>query len=404
MHLTKRYCDSAKYEETENRRDVRWHDDPRNMGLRIYPSGEKSFVLSYRAAGRKKMMVLADYSVLTLDEAEKRARRELVAVENDSADPLAEKRKRELESRTGTIEQVFSAYLAAKKPKRSADLLALAKRDIYPKLGTRPWRELRRSEVRSWHEAFKSDYVANRALQALRAAMYWRLWQDDDNGEQTKRDNRNPCAGVGLRKEKPRQVRLELAELPKMEAAIDAETDDPYVRAVFRFILATGCRRGEALSLKWDDVDLGDTPTVTFRETKNNTDRTVPLSPFAKQMLKRLPRLEKNPYVFVGHRHGTHLQAVSKAWQRIRKRAGIEHVRIHDLRRSFGSWLGDAGYTSKQVGDVLGHKSDITSRVYMALGDASRRNAVNTVRKLMTNAGKPKKKAKVLKFPQRATR
>lgn len=59
-------------------------------------------------------------------------------------------------------------------------------------------------------------------------------------------------------------------------------------------------------------------------------------------------------------------------------------MRIHDLRRTFGSWLGDAGFTSKQIGTTLGHKSDITSRVYMALGDTSKRSAVDAVERLMT--------------------
>src|SRR5690606_32815039 len=126
---------------------------------------------------------------------------------------------------------------------------------------------------------------------------------------------------------------------------------------------------------------------------------TVPLSSYAAGLLDGLPRVKDNPYVFVGHRRGSHLQSVNKAWERIRKRAGIEHIRIHDLRRSFGSWLGDAGFTSKQIGAVLGHKSDITSRVYMSLGDESKRAAVEAMQALLTG-----KKAKVMKFPKRAAR
>jgi integrase len=255
--------------------------------------------------------------------------------------------------------------------------------------------------VRSWHEGITAPYAANRALQALRAAFYWRLWREDDSpGDQpSQRDTRNPCAGIALRPEKRRQVRLELDQLPRLQAAIDAETDDPYVRAFFRFVLAVGCRKSEALNLKWDDVTNGKSPTATFRDTKTGQDHTVPLGGYASGLLHGLPRMAGNPYVFVGRVHGTHLQAVNKAWDRIRKTAGIEHVRIHDLRRSFGSWLGDAGFTSKQIGAVLGHKSDITSRVYMALGDESKRAAVEAMQALMTG-----KKAKVTKFTKRAAR
>jgi integrase len=203
-------------------------------------------------------------------------------------------------------------------------------------------------------------------------------------------DTRNPCAGIDMKPETRRQVRLELDELPRLEAAIDTETDDLYLRAFFRFVLATGCRRNEALTLRWADVTLpGDSAqrqsaSVTFRDTKAGGDHTVPLSAYAVRLLQALPQLEHNPYVFIGRVPGTHLQEASKAWQRIRTAAGLPHLRIHDLRRTFGSWLGDAGFTSKQIGAALGHKSDITSRVYMALGDQSKRAAVDAIERLIS--------------------
>jgi integrase len=406
MRLTKRQIDGAQYSGSGNARCVLWDDDPRGLGLRIFPSGRKSWLLSYRVAGRKRMMALADYGVLTLDEARKRAKVELATIENQGADPLAEKRRRELEARTGTVKAMFLAYLDDRKPKSKAELLKIAERQIWKPFGARGWRELRRSEVRSWHEGIRTSagpYAANRALQALRAAFYWRLWREDDSpgDKPSQRDTRNPCAGIELFPEKRRQVRLEMDQLPKLQEAINAETQDEYVRALFRFVLAVGCRKSEAMQLKWDDVTDGDNPTATFRDTKSGDDHTVPLSTYAARLLKSLTRLKGNPYVFVGQRHGTHLTSVNKAWERIRKAAGIEHVHIHDLRRSFGSWLGDAGFTSKQIGSVLGHKSDITSRVYMALGDKSKRAAVDAMQALMRNAGKPKK---VTKFPKRAAR
>lgn len=409
MGLTIRRIESAKYKGSDNERCVLWDDNPRGLGLRIFPSGHKSFLLSYRIAGRKRLMTLGDYGVLTLDQARSRAKTELAAIENQSVDPLAEKRKRELEARTGTVKAMFLAYLEDRKPKSAAELLKIAERQIWKPFGARGWRELRRSEVRSWHEGIKvsaGPYAANRALQALRAAFYWRLWREDDSpGDRpSQRDTRNPCAGIELFPEKRRQVRLEIDQLPKLQQAIDAETPDEYLRALFRFVLAVGCRKAEALSLKWDDVVGGDSPAVTFRDTKSGDDHTVPLSAYAAGLLKSLTRVKGNPFVFVGHKHGSHLQSVNKAWERIRKNAGVEHVRIHDLRRSFGSWLGDAGFTSKQIGTVLGHKSDITSRVYMALGTKSKRAAVDAMQTLMTNAGKPKKKAKVVAFPKRLAR
>jgi integrase len=397
--LTKRRIDAAKYAGAGNSRDVRWDDNPHGLGLRLFPSGRKSFVLMYRLAGRKHLMALADYGVLTLEAARKRARAELAAVEGQNTDPLAERRKRALEARTGTVETLFRAYVEARtanphRPMKRPDApLWYGDKFIFPRFGSKSWREVRRSEVREWHAEIAKPYNANRALQAMRAAYYWRLWQEDDSSGQRRResDTRNPCAGIDLRIETRRQVRLELAELPRLEKAVDAQTADPYLRAYFRFVLATGCRRGEALALKWRDVEDN---AVTFRNTKAGTDHTVPLSAYAARLLKDLPRLANNPHVFVSRQHGKPLAEPSKAWQKIRQAAGLKHLRIHDLRRTFGSWLGDAGFTSKQIGATLGHKSDITSRVYMALGDQSKRAAVDAVDRLMQ--GKP---AKVSKLP-----
>ncbi len=242
-----------------------------------------------------------------------------------------------------------------------------------------------------WHSAFVSPYVANRSLQALRAALYWRIWQEDDSpGDSTgrcQRDTRNPCAGIKLRPERRRQVRLELSQVPIIEQAIIDEAVDPYVRAYFRFLIAMGCRKSEALTLRWADVVLSGTDSsVAFRDTKNGEDRIVPLPATIVTELTALPRVDGNPFVFVGRTPGQPLKAVSKAWQRIRTRARLPHLRLHDLRRSFGSWLGDAGFTSKQIGTVLGHKTDITSRVYMALGHESKRAAVDAVQAILTAA------------------
>ncbi|HZF31357.1 MAG TPA: site-specific integrase, partial [Gammaproteobacteria bacterium] len=318
---------------------------------------------------------------------------------------VAEKKQRALEAQTGTVETLFRTYVAAIDAKRPDAVLWYAERFIFPRFGTEPWRDVRRSDVREWHAGIESAYNANRSLQALRAAFYWRLWSEDDAaGDQKKRDTRNPCAGIALRPERRRTVRLELAELPKLEQAIDDETADPYLRAYFRFVLAVGSRKTEALTLKWADVVLAsETPAVVFRDTKTGDDRSIPLSRYMVALLRQLPKVAGNPYVFVGRREREPLKSPNKAWLRIRERAGLSRVRIHDLRRTFGSWLGDAGFTSKQIGSVLGHKTDITSRVYMQLGSDAQRQAVTAVEKLMSSARKPRR-SKVAALRSRSRR
>jgi integrase len=414
MRLTKRLIDTATYEGVSNSRCVLWDDDPRGLGLRVFPSGRKAFVLSYRVNGLKKLMALGEFGVLTLDTARSRAKQELAKLENTNADPLAEKRSRELESRTGTVEAMVKSYIEQSGAKTAAEMLRQAKKDIIPTFGKRGWRDIRRSEVRAWHQGISAPYAANRALALLRAAYFWRLLQDDDSPEGRTvagRDTSNPCTGVELNTERPRQTRLEPNELPRLEAAIDAETSDPYMRALFRFVLAVGCRKSEALKLQWTDIeDDGKQARVTFRDTKNSDDRALPLSNYAAKLLRSLPRVDGNPYVFVGRVRGERIKYTSKAWIRIRKAASVERLTLHDLRRSFGSWLAEEGFTSKQIGTTLGHKSDVTSRVYMALGDRSKRDAITAMDRLISKARKPRKQqrkttserrhtARILKFP-----
>lgn len=409
MALTKRIVDSVAYRGNGTRRHVIWDDDPVGLGLRVFPSGLKTFVLSYRVNGRKRLLTLGSLGVLQLDDARKQAKAELLGVETCNADPVSLRRQRDLDARTGTVAALFTTYVATRRPKYRSRMLREAELHILPAFGTRPWRSLRRSELRSWHSEFRSPYVANRSLQALRAALYWRLWQEDDSpGDARGRsggDGRNPCAGIRLRPERTRQARLELAQVPAIERAIEAQADDRYVRAYFRFLIAMGCRKSEALSLRWSDVVLcGRDSTVSFRETKNGEDRVVPMPTAVWTELGGLPRVPGNPFVFVGRKPGQPLKSVAKAWQRIRAHAGLPHLRLHDLRRSFGSWLGDAGFTSKQIGTVLGHKTDITSRVYMALGHESKRAAVDAVQDILSAARLEGGGPKPVPFvPRRAT-
>ncbi len=228
-HLTKRLIDSAVYQGTGNSRDVRWDDNPRGFGLHVYPGGErKAFVLSYRVNGVKRLMSLGDYGVLILEQARQAARHALHAVESEQADPLIEKRKAASAARTGTVQAMFDAYVEARvhdprRPMRAADYpRRLAQLYINPRFGARQTDDIRRSEIREWYSSLAHIPIqANRALQYLKAAFQWRLAQSDDRPD-SRADVRNPCWGARLYPERPRTVRLELTELPRLEAAIDA--------------------------------------------------------------------------------------------------------------------------------------------------------------------------------------
>lgn len=201
----------------------------------------------------------------------------------------------------------------------------------------------------------------------------------------------NPCFGVEANPKTPRRVILRPRELPQLAQAIE-KYPDPVARAFFWLALYTGARKSELLDLTWDRVSFK-AREVLFAETKNGLPHSVPLSADAIRVLKALPRFEGNPYVLTARYGDGQRVNVSKAWRRIRVAAGLPHLRIHDLRRSVGSWLGAKGRTADMVGALLNHKSDITSRVYVQLADLDvKRTLVSEHARLVRAAMKPKRR------------
>ena len=161
--LTVKDIEAATYTAKDGERQVLWDDAPRGLGLRVFPSGTKTFVVSYRTeGGTKRLHTIGTYgSAVDAGHGTDQAKTLLLAVERDKSDPVAEKTQRRIEATTGTVEKMFAEYVKArrndpKKPmKRADDLVDLAELHIIPEFGSRPWQELRRSEVREWHESKK---------------------------------------------------------------------------------------------------------------------------------------------------------------------------------------------------------------------------------------------------------
>ena len=100
--------------------------------------------------------------------------------------------------------------------------------------------------------------------------------------------------------------------------------------------MLTGCRRNEIVTLKWEHVDL-EHDELRLRDAKTGA-RAVPLLPAAAQVLTALPRRPDNPWVFPGRVRGTRLRTLNASWQIVRKEAGLEDVRLHDLRHRSASY------------------------------------------------------------------
>jgi len=181
----------------------------------------------------------------------------------------------------------------------------------------------------------------------------------------------NPCAGIrAMKVNNARYGRaLEDQERGPLLEACDASERWTLLGLFVRLALTTGGRRSELLRLEWRDIDLN-RGSVLFRDTKNGEDRRVPLLPEVHERIKALAKVRaiNDPHVFpVSSRH-----QLDKAWTAAKNAAGVENLRLHDLRHSCGSYLAKAGASAFQIAAILGHRSGpgLTARyVHLAAED-----------------------------------
>lgn len=217
----------------------------------------------------------------------------------------------------------------------------------------------------------------------------------------------NPAVGIEDNPEKSRDRFLQPGELPRLFEALAAEPNASF-RDFFLLALLTGARRANVRSMRWGDVDL-ERGVWRIPETKNGQPLNVPLVPEAVEILRlRKPADDKSAaYVFPAARSDSklgHMSGERRAWLRILSRAELENVRIHDLRRTMGSWQARTGASMVIIGKSLGHKSQQATAVYARLDLDPVRQAMQTATSAMLEAGGFKPTAEVVPLQKIARR
>ncbi len=157
--------------------------------------------------------------------------------------------------------------------------------------------------------------------------------------------------------------------------SVPDERSRAVVRVAIWLYLLTGARKRELLRARWVDLDR-ERGRLRLPVTKSGKPHEVPLGGFALALLDELPRIEGNPYIFAGRVSGSHVVNIDKAFQKIRAKAGVEDVRIHDLRRTVGSWRAAAGDSLPQIGALLNHADSRTTQIYARFGEDPMRDSV----------------------------
>ncbi len=363
MRLTKTAADAATF---AGGTDYRWDDALPCFGLRIYPSGRKAFVVSYRYQRRKKIKVLGRYGVLTVDQARRRAR-EVLAEVTLGHEPSTS--RNEASDALPTFADLAERYLRdhaipKKKPKSAAEDKRMLEATILPAFGTIAAEALSRDDISRLHSSLgATPYKANRVLALLRKACNlaeaWG-WRPDGS---------NPCRHVQPFKEKSRERFLSAEELGRLGVVLneaeESEVESPVALAAIRLLLLTGCRKSEILSLRWEEVDLE--RQVLFLPDSKTGAKVVPLGRAAVDVLEHQRIVQGNPYVFPGRGGKGHLIGLQKIWERIRESAELPDVRLHDLRHSFASAGAGVGMGLPIIGKILGHADPGTTARYAHL-------------------------------------
>ena len=356
---------------TVERDTVFWDRELTGFGVRVYPSDGKVYVAQARGPSGPKRVTVGRHGVLGAEQARQRAALVIARVkagEPPVPEPLAAKQG------TGPTvgelaERFLQEYAAVRyKPGTLAWTRTVVGRYIVPEFGKLALVGVERTQVRELHHRlYDTPSIANMVVRTL--SLMYRLAEDWGLVPEAC----NPCRSVVKYPQRKRERFLTDEEFTRLGQVLDEAATEggasPAAVAAIRLLMLTGCRKSEILTLRWVHVAL-DAGELNLPDSKTGA-RVISLAPMAVKLLAGLPRDPDSPWVIPGRYTGTHLRDLSDAWKVIRTRAGLEDVRIHDLRHSFASRALALGESLPMIGKLLGHSQVETTARYAHLARES---------------------------------
>ena len=368
----------------------------RGFAVCIYRGGGRAFTLDYRYAGRHRRMTFARWPEWGVSAARKRAK-ELRRDIDAGGDPLAERgARREAPRVTDLIARYVEVHLTHLAKLNAADQRSMMEKFIAPAWGrmlvtevsaydvelllnkvaegrARPSKARPRNRARKLKGEKPTPVRANRVGEVVRKMFAYAVkwgWRDD-----------NPAMGFRRRMETPRERYLSQEEIARLAAALDA-AEDARAAGIIRLCMLTGARVGEVRQARFEDFNLEHLSwTKPATTTKQRRVHRVPISDEAAAIvrLRRQAVFAGCPWLFPGDTPGQPVQEIRRFWQRMQREAGIEDVRIHDLRHTFASLLVSGGASLEMIGKLLGHSQMQTTQRYAHLMDSPLRAGVDAV-------------------------
>ena len=372
--LTKKVVESQPVRAAET---MLWDGELPGFGVRILPSGRRSYLVQYRAGRRSRRVTLGPHGVLTAEQARGMAIQVLAEVRNGGDPALHRKLRREAITVAELADRFDKEHIAVRvKESTAKEYRRNLKRFILPALGRLRVLDVTRADVAKFHHDLRHiPYQANRNLEVVskmfNLAEMWGL----------RPDGSNPRRHIRKYPEEKRERFLSAAELRRLGQVLDEmeaeRVELPSAIAAVRLLLLTGCRLNEIMKLRWEDVDLAHS-VLRLPDSKTGA-KTVRLGRAAVAVIKRIERCRFNPHVIVGTQAGKPLSDLQPFWRRLRARAGLKDVRIHDLRHTFASVAVASGQGLPMIGKLLGHSQVQTTARYAHLAADPLQAAANDV-------------------------
>lgn len=364
--LTKTLVENTKASDTDQ---WVWDTELPCFGIRIQPSGRKTYVARYRTHDRvQRKLTIARCSDMPPDRARDLARKAFATVA-EGGDPTKERR---VEKDAPTVADLQERYMNEhakpfKKPASARLDEANWRIHILPQLGKKKVKDVKRSDILTLHGSLsEKPATANQVLALLSKAFnLCEIWE-------WRPRNSNPCHEVKKYKINERELILTPVQIKSLNGTLDemlasAEISEPMANLV-RLLMLTGCRLREIMHAQRDWVDH-ERQLLLLPDSKVG-QRKIALSGPAMDIINGIASTET--WLIPGRRHGQPMDTPYKAWKRIKERAGLPmELRIHDLRHTAGSLGHMAGLSQKQIQIMLGHKQMSTTERYLhgATGD-----------------------------------
>ena len=375
--LTKKFVDSCV---ANGKEQFHWDDDLPGYGLRVFPSGKRSYFLQYRHLGRTRRYAIGLHGKFTPETARNKAQQLLGEIAKGN-DPSADRKKMHQDVK---VSQLCDDYLVNGCSHKKASTLATDKgrieRHIKPLIGQIKVTAVTKSDIakfaidvakgktaatvatkpRGVARVRGGQGTASRTIGLLGAIFTYAVRQGLIVG--------NPVRGVERAADGKRNRFLTDEEITNLGKVLHSAKDlNAYGVAAIRLLLLTGCRRSEILGLQWSNINWTNS---CFKLTDSKTGaKEFPVGNAALELLKSIPRYSSSNFVFPAIGGKGHFQGLQKIWDLVRKRAEIEDVRIHDLRRTFGSTAAMQGQSLLTIGKILGHADPKTTAIYAHLTD-----------------------------------